>query len=389
MREVAVVGVGQTPYRHHYEEKTQPELVREAAASALADAGLTLADVDAVVYSMAPDALIGVMHAERWVTDAAGAAGKPMLRVNTGGSTGLTSVQVGFDHVASGLCECVLVVGADRVGESGDAQTILNRIWEPLYERPLPLNTVTMLAMQAIRFFELYRATPEDLALVSVKNHANGCRNPVAHIRKEVTIEDVLASPMVAYPLRLYDCCPQSSGAAAAVLASGRVADGLGRPAARIRGLGTSCETYWMGDRVGPKAVADHAESPALRRAVETAYAMAGVTAAGVDVAELYAPFSSTELHAIQDAGLCEPGEVLGGMREGRFDLAGPIPVNPSGGVMCANPIAVTAMVRVIEAVLQVTGRAGEHQVPGARTALATGVGGDHEFFGAVVVTAD
>src|SRR5581483_1861594 len=175
MREVAVAGVGQTPYRHHYEEKTQPELVREAATAALADAGVALADVGAVVYSMAPDALIGVMHAERWVADAAGAAGKPMLRVNTGGSTGLTSVQVGYDHVASGLFDCVLVVGADRVGESGDAQTILNRIWEPLYERPMPLNTITMLAMQAIRFFELYGAIPEDLARVSVKNHRNGC----------------------------------------------------------------------------------------------------------------------------------------------------------------------------------------------------------------------
>src|SRR5581483_7398907 len=101
-------------------------------------------------------------------------------------------------------------------------------------------------------------------------------------------------------PLRLFDCCPQSSGAAAMVLA----ADARGRSAARIRGLGTSSETYWMGDRAGPKAVSDHAESPALRRAVDTAYAMAGITAADVDVAELYAPFSSTELHAIQDASL-------------------------------------------------------------------------------------
>ncbi len=390
-RRVAIAGVGQTPFRHRYPDVIYPDLVREATRLAVADAGLRIADVDAVVYSMAPDALIGVSHAERWVVDAAGAAGRPLLRVNTGGSTGLSAVQAAHDHVASGLCEAVLIVGADRVGESGDAQTILNRIWDPMYERALPLNTITMLAMQAVRFMEKYGATERDMARVSVKNHRNGCRNRYAHIRQEVTVDEVLRSRMISYPIKLYDCCPQSSGAAAMVLVSPERATRLPRPPAWIKGLGFSAETYWMGDRMGPAAESDHAESPALRRAVTAACRAAGISApaAAIDVAEVYAPFSCVELHAIQDAGLCEPGRVMALLAEGYFDLDGALPVNPSGGVMCANPIAVTALVRAIEATLQVTGRAGEHQVPKARTALATGIGGDHQFFAAAVIGAE
>lgn len=281
-RDVAVIGTGQTRYQHHYADVTQPELLRRAVLAALEDARLTLDEIDAVVYSMAPDALIGVMHAERWVADAAGAiGGRPMLRINTGGATGLSAVQAGYDHVASGLFDTVLVCGADRVGESGDAQSILNRIWDPMYERALPLNTITMLAMQAIRFFEKYGATEEDMARVSVKDHFNGARNKYAHIQQEVSIEEVLNSRMVSYPIKLFDSCPQSSGAAAMVLASGEVAARVTDRPAWITGLGFAAETYWIGDRMGPKARSDHADAPALAQAVQAAYAMAGDLAGG------------------------------------------------------------------------------------------------------------
>ncbi|MEW6440122.1 MAG: thiolase family protein [bacterium] len=388
-RDVVIVGVGQTPYQRRYPDRILPDLVRQAAIAALDDAGMKLRDLDAIVYSMAPDALIGVNHAERWVADAAGAAGKPMLRINTGGSTGLSSVQAAYDHVASGLCEAVLVIGADRVGESGSAQTILNRIWDPMYERALPLNTVTMLAMQAVRFFERYGATEVDMARVSVKNHRNGTRNPFAHIRKDVTIEEVLRSRLISYPIKLLDSCPQSSGAAAMIVASSEVASRLTDRPAWITGLGFAAETYWMGDRMGPCATSDHAESAAMTLAVETAYREANITPADIDLAELYAPFSNIELHAIQDARLCPKGEVMRQLAEGRFDLDGEVPVNASGGVLCANPIAVTAMVRAIECALQVTGKAGRHQVPDVRHALATGIGGDHQFFAAMVISSE
>ena len=107
-----------------------------------------------------------------------------------------------------------------------------------------------------------------------------------------------------------------------------------------------------------------------------------------VQVAELYAPFSNTEFHAIEAAGLAELGESVAQVRDGRFSLGGEIPVNPSGGVLCTNAIAVTAMVRVIEVAQQVRGKAGAHQVKGARVGIASGNGGDHQFFGTMVVEA-
>lgn len=388
-RPVAIVGSAQLPFRSRYPEQTYPELVYSAASAALKDARATRADIDAVVIPVAPDALLGVVHAERWAADAAGALGKPLLRVHTGGSTGLSAVQVGYDLVASGEADVVLVAGADRVGESGDAQSILNRIWDPIYERALPLNTITMLAMQAVRFMRKYGATEEDMARVSVKDHRAGLRNPNAHIRQEVTVAEVLTSRMIAWPIKLLDSCPTSSGGAALVLCAGDRADRHAERPAWIRGLGHCTETYWMGDRMGPFAEADHADSPALSAAVRAAYHMAGIGPDDLQVAELYAPFSNIELHAIQDADLCAPGEVMRELAAGAFDHDGRVAVNPSGGVLCANAISVTALVRVIEAALQVRGLAGAHQVAGARHALATGIGGDHQYFGAMVVSAD
>lgn len=387
LREVAAIAVGQTQYKRRYTELTYPELIFTAVTRALEDARATIDDVDAVILPMAVDALGGVAHAERWATDALGGGGKPVIRVNTGGVTGLTAVQVAHDFVASGAFNVVLIAGADRVGESGDAQSILNRIWDPIYERPLPLNTITMLAMQAVRFMEKYGATEVDMARVAVKNHTNGARNPYAHIRQEVTLDEVLLSRMIAYPIKLFDSCPQSSGAAAMILCAEDETYRFSNQPAWIRGLGHSSETYWMGDRMGPALDCDHADSIALTHACNQAYSAAGIRAGDLDIAELYAPFSNTELHAVQDAGLCEKGEAMKLLEEGYFDSDGEIPVNPSGGVMCANPISVTALVRVIEAVLQVQGRAGDHQVTGAEYALATGIGGDHQFFGAVVVS--
>lgn len=390
MREVAIVGIGQTKYSG-LTDQSYPELVREGTKAVLEDAQTDVDKIDAVVVSMAPDAIIGVAHGERWIVDACGAAGKPMIRVHTGGSTGISAVQVAAYHIASGVYDTVMVVGADRVGESGDAQTILNRIWDPYYERAMPLNTITMLAFQAVRFMDKYGMTEEHMAQVSVRSHKNGCKNPYAHLQKEVTVEEVLNSRMISWPIKLFDSCPSSSGGAAMILTSKDKVREFPNAPAWIRGIGHASETYWMGDRMGPKMDGDHADSPALTQAAHAAYKMAGIRdpRQEIQAAELYAPFSNIELHAIQDVGFCEADETLKLLEEGYFDLDGALPINPSGGVLCANPISVTAMVRVSEAALQVQGRAGEHQVDGVKTALATGIGGDHQHFGAVVVQAE
>jgi len=384
---VGIVGVGQTPFVSRRTDVTYPELVREAAVLAMADAGVTMVDVDAVVFPLAPDALIGVGNGERWCVEALGAVGKPFMRVNNGGATGLTAVQTAYLHVASGLFDVVLVAGADRVSESGSAQSVLNKMWDVAYERPYPLNTINMLALSAVRYMHLYGVDERDFARVTVKNRRHAARNPLAHLRTPITEDEVLATRVLSWPIKLGDACPSSTGGAAVVLMSERAA--AGRPAAWIRGLGQNCETFWMGDRVGPTAIGDHGDADALAVAFDRAYAMAGVTdpAAQVQAAEVYAPFSSVELHVIEAAGLCAKGTAAGHLADGAFTFdSGTTVVNPSGGVLCTNPIAVTGTVRAAEAALQVLGRAGEHQVPGTDVAIASAIGGDHQFYSTLVV---
>jgi acetyl-CoA C-acetyltransferase len=187
------------------------------------------------------------------------------------------------------------------------------------------------------------------------------------------------------------DCCPQSSGGAAMVLASERFIRDNKCDAVWITGVACRAETYWMGDRMGNNPTAEHADAYALGRSFEQSYRMAGITdpAKQVHVAELYAPFSNTEYHAIDAARLVGKfGESVKRLRDGEFELGGRIPVNPSGGTLCTNAIAVTAMARVAETALQVWGRAGAHQVEGARLGIASGNGGDHQIFGTMILEA-
>ncbi len=389
MRNVGIIGTGQTKFQKTRVDVTYPELVREGADLALADAGLTMADIEAVVFPLAPDALIGVGNGERWCIEALGAQGKPFMRVNTGGATGLTAVQAGYMHVASGMFDVVLVPGADRVSESRSAQSVLNKMWDVAYERPFPLNTITMLALSAQRYNAKYGADERDMARVTVKNRRHASLNPHAHLRTPITEDEVLQTRMVSWPLKLADLCPSSTGAAAVVMVSEEVAARSGRPVAWVRGIGQSSETIWMGDRVGPRALGDHADADALEEAIVRSYQQAGVTDPRdqIDVAELYAPFSSVELHVIEAARLCGKGESFRRITDGEFALGNGTPVvNPSGGTLCTNPIAVTGLVRAAEVALQVTGRAGERQVEGADVGVATAIGGDHQFYASMVL---
>ena len=387
---VGIIGIGQSEFKARRDDANYPELVREGVVLALRNAGRDLADMEAVVYSLAPDALLGIGNAERLGVDAVGARNKRFMRINTGGATGLSSVAVAHSHIASGACDLVLAAGGDKVGESGDSQTILNKIWDPTYERQLPLGTITMLAMSAVRAMHKYGMTEEDMARVTVKNRANASLNPKAHLRKKVSIEDVFASRYIAWPIKLLDACPQSSGGCAVVLASERYIKENRLDAVWITGVAHCSESYFIGDRMGNGFVADHADAHALRESFERSYAMAGIKdpANRVHVAELYAPFSNTEFHSVEAAGLAPMGKSMAMLREGQFHIGSRTAVNPSGGTLCTNAIAVSAMVRVAEAALQVWGRAGAHQQPGAKVATASGNGGDHQFFGTMVIEA-
>ncbi|MEI6384343.1 MAG: thiolase family protein [Betaproteobacteria bacterium] len=387
---VGIIGIGQSEFKARRPDANYPELVREAVTIAMKDCKRELDEIEAVVYSLAPDALLGIGNAERLGVDAVGARNKRFMRINTGGSTGISSLAAAHSHIAAGACDLVLVAGADKVGECGDSQTILNKIWDPVYERPLPLGTITMLAMSAVRYMHKYGMTEEDMAAIVVKNRAHAALNPKAHLRTPTTIEEVMHSRMISWPIKLFDSCPQSSGGCAMVLASEQYIKDNKLDAVWITGVAHCTESYFIGDRMGNGYIADHADSQAMGEACQRAYKMAGVIdpTKQIDVAELYSPFSNTEFHAIEGAGLAKLGQAPGMLKDGHFKLGGPTPVNPSGGVLCTNAIAVTAMVRVAETALQVWGRAGGHQVKGAKRGIASGNGGDHQFFGAMVVEA-
>ncbi len=394
MMNVGISGFGQTKSVNRRTDVTFPELVKEGSDMALEAAGMTIDQIEAFVYPLAPDALTGTNNGERWAIDALGATGKPFMRVNNGGATGMSAVLAAYTHIAAGMFDVILVAGADRVSESGSAQSILNKMWDIGYERKVPLNTITMLAMSAQRYMENYDSTEEDMALVTEKNRYHASLNPYSHLRDLITVEEVLASRLVAWPLKLGDLCPSSTAAAGLVIVSERYAKEHGIEVAWIRGLGQNTETLFMGDRVGPKHVGDHADAVALEDAFKTAYDQAGITDpySQVDVAEIYAPFSSTELHCIEAAGFAERGGAPDMLRQGRFRLGtseGPV-VNPSGGVLTSNPISVTGAIRVGEAANQVLGRApAAIQVPDARIAIASAIGGDHQFYSTMVISSD
>lgn len=392
--DAAIVGVGQIGYQGVMEE-TYVELAEEASKRALDDAGLEMDDIDAVVVSHAPEAFIGVGHPERWVADNIGAAGKPAMRVHTGGATGGSAAQAGFFHVSSGRFDDVLVVGAEKIKENHSPQTVLNAIWNPITERPFGLNAINMTSFQAVRYMDQYDATREDFARVAVRSRENGTRNPHAHVDKTVDMDEVLNAPMICWPLGLIDSCPSSAGGCAVVISSADSVEDNALNPAWITGVGLRADSYHMGDKMGASVRAgegnsDHANYDYLADAAEQAYEMAGITnpLEEFDVAELYAPFTSTEFAIIEALDFCDKGETPRVSRKGWFDLDGKIPVNPSGGTLCANPIAVTALARVAEAALQVRGIADERQVQDVESAIATGPGGSHQFHSVITLAA-
>jgi acetyl-CoA C-acetyltransferase len=388
---VAVIGTHQTRFTSRASAKTFAEQVQESTIGALADARMVADEIDAFVFSLAPTSFMGVADADRWCVDSIGAAGKPMFRIHTGGATGGSAVHAAHSLVSSGMARTVLVVGAERMGDTPDAQTLLNTIFDPFYERDMALQTIAIVALMASRYMARYGATEEDYARVVVRQRRNALANPHAHLKGEITVDDVMASPMISTPLKLYDICPRSTGAAAMVLASGEAAGEKTTRPAFITGVGGVTSTVWMGDRLGPTSDMEFSYMEEHRLAAERAFARAGIRdpMAEIDLAEIYDPFSTIGYAALEAMGFCATGTAHRLERDGVWDRDGRVAVNPSGGVLCTNPIAVSGLVRAIDAANQVMGRAGEMQVPGVRRAVSTALGGSAQFVNVTVFDED
>lgn len=372
-RHSAIVATGQTDFRSRRLDVSIPEMVREAVDRCLESRDVDPGRIDAVVVGNM-ELFEGIHYPEQWMVAALQATGKPVYKVNTGGTVG-ASVAVMCDAlVSSGQHDLVLGVGYEKQSE-GDSQGNITTVGDPAWERSVMAGAIGNFAVMASQYLSRSNATPEHAAMVGVKARRNACLNPHAHLQMpDLTVEDFVDSRVLAWPVRLLDMCPSSDGAAAGLFASAELAPSLCPTPAWVAATATAHDTQFMGD-----SPARLAEMRSLQAATRKVYAATGITAPRrqLDVAELYEPATYAELALYENIGLCPLGEGGSLIEEGVTELGGEIPVNPSGGVLSANAVGATAMVRVLEAALQVAGEAGEHQVPDATWALATGYGGN------------
>jgi acetyl-CoA C-acetyltransferase len=375
----AVLGTGQTHHRSKRPDVSIAGLCREAVDRALADAGLELADIDAFVVGKAPDLFEGVMMPELYLADALGAVGKPLLRVHTAGSVGGATGVVATNLVQAGLHRRVLAVAFEKQSES-------NAMWAlsimPPFAMPLLAGAGGYFAPHVRAYIRRSGSPTHVGAMVAVKDRRNGAKNPYAHLRQpDITLESVLASPMLWDPVRYDETCPSSDGACAVVIGDQAAAESAARPVAWIRATSMRTEpTMFSGkDHVNPRAGADGAAA---------LWAKAGISRPldEIDVAEIYVPFSWFEPMWLENLGFAEPGDGWKLTAAGETEIGGLIPVNPSGGVLSSNPIGASGLLRFAESAMQVMGTAGAHQVPGARVALGHAYGGGSQYFSMWVV---
>lgn len=374
MAEVAIVGTGQTDHKAKREDVNIPEMVREAVDRAMADAGVTFDDIDAVCFGNM-DLFEGLNHNEHWVATAIGAQGKPLLKFNTGGTVGASTAIGAYYVVKGGMFRRVLAVGFQKQAE-GNSQGAITTAGDPIWERPMMAGAIGNFAVMASTYVADSGATPEQAAKVAVKARRNAVLNPHAQMKMpDITVEQVLASKMLAHPVRMLDMCPASNGACAVVLAAGDDAEKLAPRPAWIGAVATAHDQQYMGD--SPKRLADMRSIQAVASRV---YGKVGITdpLRQLDVAEIYEPATYAELALYENLGFCPKNKGGELMDSGATLIGGELPVNPSGGVLSTNPVGATALIRIAEAAMQVMGRAGEHQVKDdVRVALATGYGGN------------
>ncbi|MGH3724572.1 MAG: thiolase domain-containing protein [Mycobacterium sp.] len=381
----AVIGTGQTKYVAKRQDVSMNGLVREAIDRAMADAGVGWDDIDAVVVGKAPDFFEGVMMPELFMADAIGATGKPMIRVHTAGSVGGSTGVVAASLVQSGKYRRVLALAWEKQSES-------NAMWAlsiPVpFSVPVGAGAGGYFAPHVRAYIQRSKAPLDTGAIVAVKDRLNAVKNPLAHLHQpDITVEKVMASPMLWDPIRFDETCPSSDGACAIVVADEATADALvaeGNTVAWVHATALRTEPldYTGRDRVNPQAGRD---------AAAALWRDAGITSPidEIDAAEIYVPFSWFEPMWLENLGFAAEGEGWKLTQAGETAIGGKIPVNASGGVLSSNPIGASGLIRFAEAAIQVMGKGGDHQVPGAKKALGHAYGGGSQYYSMWVVGSD
>lgn len=380
MREVYLAGAACTRFSKR-RGVNAATLAGEALNALMDTTGLEPGQIDA---AFGGTLLGGSLMTQRALQEI-GVSGPPLYTVENACASGASAVNLAWQAVASGAAECVVALGAENLSNLGGGALPLG---SKDIEATLGLVMPAAYAMRAQRYLADFGATEEVLDLVSLKNRENGARNPRAHFQQEVSLEEIRGSRLVADPLHLLHCCPNTDGAAAVVVCSAAFAKTSRAPAARILASVIRSGDFHTGYR-------DMTWPDITYRSAKAAYEMSGLKPSDVDLVELHDAFSVSELLHAEALGLADHGQAHRRLSDGDFHRDGKVPVNPSGGLMSrGHPVGATGVAQVSEVYWQLTGQAGELQLPGPRVALTHVTGGgifgvDNGACGVHIISAD
>jgi len=367
--DIGIVGIGHTKFG--VTKEGIKELMMQACLHALEDADISFDMVDAVYISNFSSSFHSQCHLPAVLSSAFG-VNKEIVRVESACSSGGLALKEAVIGILSGQYKIVLVVGVEKMSEASTSETIaiLSRAAGRV-EQKHGATFASLFALMAQRHFYEYGTTEAHLASVAVKNHKNARSNPYSHFHYKITIEDVLASSVIASPLKLLDCSPISDGAAAVILCDKYMAASFKSPPVSLIGIGHETAPIDLYDRKILTSL------PAVVGAAKKAYGMCGLTPRDIDVAEVHDCFTIAEMIQMEDLGFCERGMSKKLLEEGTTEINGEIPINPSGGLKAkGHPIGATGVSQVVEIVKQLRGEAGERQVSDPHTGLCCNIGG-------------
>jgi len=375
MRDVAIIGIGNTKFGEMWSRSFR-DLVVEAGAGAVEDAGIDGSDIDALYGgNMSAGRFVEQEHIGALIADYAGLATMhiPSVRVEAACASGGLALRQAIMAVASGWHDIVIAAGVEKMTDvTSDALTDIivsasDREWEGMAGATFP----SLYAMIANLHMRRYGTTREELAMVAVKNHHNATMNPKAQFQSEISIEAVINSSVVSDPLTILDCSPITDGAAAVILAPAEDAKKYTDCPVYVKASTQASDTIALHDR------RDITTLDATVHAVKKAYEQTGLSPKDIDLAEVHDCFTIAEILAIEDLGFVKKGEGGKATKSGMTALDGEIPVNPSGGLKaCGHPLGATGIKQANEVVLHLRGDAGRRQVEGAEVGLTHNVGG-------------
>jgi acetyl-CoA C-acetyltransferase len=370
MEDVCVIGAGSTKYGKL--EDSLADITIQSSASAIESAGIEPKEIKAGYISNVFGVADKQVHLGPVVMSNLGIPERPSLSIESACGSGSVSFREAFANVAAGFYDAVLVTGVEKVTHTGTewTTTYFSYCSDFFYEGQAGASFPGLFASMARAYLAEFGATEEDFAMVAVKNHDNGLLNPKAHLRKKITVDDVMRSPVVASPLKLYDCCPFSDGASSVILCNKKFAQEHGGDYIKVTGSGRGGSPAALQGRERITTI------PSTKIAADAAYKMAGITPRDVDFAEVHDCFTIAEVVDSEDLGFFEKGQGYRAARENRTARDGDIPINPSGGLKSkGHPIGATGVGQVVEVYEQLTGKAGQRNLKNVSTGLTHNFG--------------